>query len=353
MGSDFGALIGLAVDTVSCLAFLKLYQWCRSSAEKVKVAKDVEIGPELLVKLQETENGCIPYACVQGVVRPVNRTLQSQFNPWQEGVIQRSIITEHKSKKVQGLWSDVKKVIRDSTQDVPFCLRKLFWQEEDGAAHLYVIEPSEAEFLMGDLTSTFDQFEPNKSSFMQRMTDRIFGDVHEGMQVSEEMLLCDTLLLGFGKIALVDGKMQLQKPDSGDRYILTQLTKSEVLRRFENRVTAFKIFFYITGFIGISIVVYLIRKHYKAWKLKRENERFLDEMRNARNGRADANRNQNVDLADENNSCVICLTNPREVILLNCGHICACAECVVALPRPMLCPVCRQAVERYLPVYNP
>ena len=94
------------------------------------------------------------------------------------------------------LRSDVKKVIRDSTQDVPFCLQKLFWRDEDGDSHLIVCEPREADYLMDSLTSTYDKFEPNKSSFMQRMTDRIFGDVSEGTQVSEEMLLCDTLLLG-------------------------------------------------------------------------------------------------------------------------------------------------------------
>ena len=259
--------------------------------------------------------------------------------------------------------SDVKKVIRDSTQDVPFYLRKLFWREEDGQSHVYIMEPSEAEFLMSDLTSTYDKFEPTTSGFMQRVTDRIFGDVHEGIHVSEEMLLCDTLLLGIGQVALVDGKVHLRPPESGYKYILTQITKTEIIRRLENRQKVFKIFAYITVFIGASTVVYLAHKHYKAWKLKRENERFLEEVRNVRlerdrgrtergNGNVSADGNQNG-ISEDDNTCVICLTNPREVILLNCGHICTCAECVVVLPTPMKCPVCRQAVQRYLPVYNP
>ena len=74
------------------------------SFSSLQGTKDVEIGPELLARLQSAENGCIPYACVQGVVRPVNKALKSEFNPWQEGVIRRSIITEHKSKKTHGLW---------------------------------------------------------------------------------------------------------------------------------------------------------------------------------------------------------------------------------------------------------
>ena len=212
------------------------------------------------------------------------------------------------------------------------------------------MEPSEATFLIDDLTSTFDKFEPNQSSLLQRMADRIFGDVHEGTHVSEEMLLCDTLLLGIGKLALVDGKIYLKPPESEYKYIVTQMTKSEVLRRFETKESMFKVLTCITGLIGVGIVFYLAHKHYKEWKLKREREHFLNEMRNVRNGRANYNENGST---DEDNTCVICLANPREVILLNCGHICACAECVVALPTPMVCPVCRQNVERYLPVYNP
>ena len=253
--------------------------------------------------------------------------------------------------------SDVKKVIRDSTQDVPFYLRKLFWREEDGQSHVYIMEPSEAEFLMSGLTSTYDKFEPSTSGFMQHMTDRIFGDVHEGIHVSEEMLLCDTLLLGIGQVALVDGKVHLRPPESGYKYILTQITKTEIIRRLENRQKVFKFFTYITALIGAGIVVYIVRKHYKAWKLKRENERFLEEMKNVRlerdRGRTERGNGNANGNSEDDNTCVICLTNPREVILLNCGHICACAECVVVLPRPMMCPVCRQAVDKYLPVYNP
>ena len=29
----------------------------------------------------------------------------------------------------------------------------------------------------------------------------------------------------------------------------------------------------------------------------------------------------------ENTSCVICLTNPRELVLLDCGHVCLCMDC--------------------------
>ena len=37
MGSDFGALLGLAIDTVSCMIFLKLYNWCKTTTDRIKV----------------------------------------------------------------------------------------------------------------------------------------------------------------------------------------------------------------------------------------------------------------------------------------------------------------------------
>ena len=37
MGSDVAALIGLAIDTVACLTFLKVYKWCKVTTDKVKV----------------------------------------------------------------------------------------------------------------------------------------------------------------------------------------------------------------------------------------------------------------------------------------------------------------------------
>lgn len=37
--------------------------------------------------------------------------------------------------------------------------------------------------------------------------------------------------------------------------------------------------------------------------------------------------------------CIICLSNPREVILLDCGHVCLCADCVSKVDGT--CPVCR------------
>ena len=50
--------------------------------------------------------------------------------------------------------------------------------------------------------------------------------------------------------------------------------------------------------------------------------------------------------------CVVCLSEQREVILMNCGHVCVCAECAMQImsTRP-LCPVCRANIDQVAPAY--
>ena len=48
----------------------------------------------------------------------------------------------------------------------------------------------------------------------------------------------------------------------------------------------------------------------------------------------------NTELTFKSDECVICLTNPPNVLFCNCGHLCICVECdrVKSLNT---CPVCK------------
>ncbi|KAL1200564.1 putative E3 ubiquitin-protein ligase LUL1 [Cardamine amara subsp. amara] len=51
----------------------------------------------------------------------------------------------------------------------------------------------------------------------------------------------------------------------------------------------------------------------------------------------------------EGKECVLCLSQPSDVILLPCRHCCLCSGCSKALRfQTNLCPVCRQPIERFL-----
>ena len=54
----------------------------------------------------------------------------------------------------------------------------------------------------------------------------------------------------------------------------------------------------------------------------------------------------------ENSACVICLTNPRELVLLDCGHVCLCMDCFEKMPNSN-CTICRNNIRTFLPCYIP
>merc|ERR1712185_435890 len=47
--------------------------------------------------------------------------------------------------------------------------------------------------------------------------------------------------------------------------------------------------------------------------------------------------------AAEGTECVICLTNPRDTVVLHCRHVCLCSTCaaVTSSTWSFQCPVCR------------
>ena len=51
-------------------------------------------------------------------------------------------------------------------------------------------------------------------------------------------------------------------------------------------------------------------------------------------------------------TCVVCLNEQREVILMDCGHVCVCAGCAIEImARSPQCPVCRANIDRVAPAF--
>lgn len=249
----------------------------------------------------------------------------------------------------------MKNVIRDVVDSVPFYLHKI---NRDGVndVRVHVSEPKSAEFLLDELTVTFDDYKSNSSSLLARGIDRIFGEVTKGVHEYEKMLILGTPLLGIGKLKLESGKVTIGPTDSGARFIMTEKSKDELIKHFSSQSFYIKIFVGIAGVIGFGLAAFLVRKLYRRWKNQRMYEEMIEEAQRRRQAARDvaetATNNRNTDSSIGNNlECVVCLNNPREVILLNCGHICLCVDCVQELPRPMKCPVCRQDVQRFQNAY--
>lgn len=244
--------------------------------------------------------------------------------------------------------TDVQNSIQDKIQTVPFALKR--WLGKESQTEICVNEPTTAQFLLDDLIITHDSFEPTEGgNVVSRGLDRIFGEVNKGYHETEKMLLTNTLILGIGEIALKDNKLQLGPPKNGQLYVLTKMSRGEVIKKLETKSFWVKFFMLSAGAIGASILVHIIYKQYKQRKSNRGRKQFLEEVRNLRQQTAQ----QQEDRSDESNTCVVCLANRREIVLLDCGHICLCAECVTVMPEPLTCPVCRAPVDRYITTYNP
>ena len=50
------------------------------------------------------------------------------------------------------------------------------------------------------------------------------------------------------------------------------------------------------------------------------------------------------------NICCICMENPREMVYVNCGHLCACAKCERRIDDK--CPICRTASRAIRIIYS-
>lgn len=273
----------------------------------------------------------------------------------QNGVIQRIRLEEHKSQKVEGLWSDAVKVIQDKIQSVPFTLQRVCSNEKP--ADVLVVDPESANYIIEDLTLTHDAFQPvNAGGFLSRLVDRFSGDMLKGYHESEKMLLNNTTLLAIGELRYLDGKIQIAPPRSGAKYILTKKSLPDIIQLAEKKSFWIKVLLIGTATVGVALLGKLMYDVYQRRKEEYDRIRNYAEMRRlmaeAQSRGSLTALNTDGDNEDRN-TCVVCLSNPRQIVLLDCGHICLCADCVMQLHLPMSCPVCRQPVVRYIPTYNP
>lgn len=169
-----------------------------------------------------------------------------------------------------------------------------------------------------------------------------------------------TTLTGVGKLRLdAEGVLHLQPPSDGSQYFLS-MTDFETLR-MENYSMAvwWKVLAVASALTGAAVLLWAGLRYYRHLKNIWEQEREVREFANLRAeaARLRANEARPEAPADEvndypRNVCVICLDQPRDCILLDCGHVCCCHVCFLALPQRN-CPICRQNIVRVLPFYQP
>ena len=245
--------------------------------------------------------------------------------------------------------TNVKHVIKDRFNTTAFRL-----VAPHGDVGVDVEDPLSAEMITDALTVTHDHFEANTAGALSRGIDRIFGEVSKGFQETEKMLRLDERMLAFGTVTLQGGSMKLSPPGDPRDYILTTHDKAEVVQLLKSMARTLKMVAWLCGAVGAGVVFYMLYKFYVRQKEQRDMDSLYAEVVRQRQQVAahSADGNSNGE-DDQSQNCVICLTNPREIVILNCGHICVCADCAQALPTPRRCPICRADIERLVLTYRP
>lgn len=81
-----------------------------------------------------------------------------------------------------------------------------------------------------------------------------------------------------------------------------------------------------------------------AIKANEENAVLREELRRSKKADLDGDRS--------GTRCTVCLDNPREVMITNCGHVCMCAQCAERIRLgDNRCPVCRINIQSTRSVY--
>ncbi|KAK2155449.1 hypothetical protein LSH36_240g03028 [Paralvinella palmiformis] len=352
-------MVGL--DAVMLYGLKRWYHGKVRSAEEIEAIQCYKISDDLRSVLQKQDDSKLPYACIEGIVMPTGLPLHSHFDSSEKGVIQHVQFVEHKSKRTNGYWSDVKNIIKDITRVCGFVVvdRDSTSSLQDAQVLVEVLEPLSAEFLMDSLPTTYDQYTPNSDTILSRGIDRIFGEVSKGYQETEKMLLVGDRVLGIGQLMLIGGKIMLEAPsDNSKHFILSTLTKKQIVNAMKSEARLLKYAMLISGLFGSVLLVYLLRKkirqlidNYRINRMYREIQQQR-ELRHRQGTNLAGSSEDDEDKANSEN-CIICLDNGREVVLLECGHVCLCVDCARALPEPRKCPICRGTITRYVPLFRP
>ncbi|NXX83527.1 MUL1 ligase, partial [Urocolius indicus] len=337
-----GALLAASAAVTALL--YSVYRHRARGARALQGARKLRLDGELQAVLLEAPGRCVPYAVIEGVVQSVKDTLSSQFVENCKGVIQRLTLQEHKMvwNRTTHLWNDYEKLIHQRTNTTPFQLLPL---EEGAGVAVRVMKPLEAAEL--SLETVYEKFHPSVQSFTDVIGHYISGERPKGIQETEQMLKVGTALTGVGELVLDHTTIKLQPPKQGMPYYLSTSDFETLLHKQQSSARFWKILTVLCGCATCAFLFFLLRKQYRQHRERRQLRRLQQEFRLAQERLVRGEAGQ-----APKNLCVICLNNLKACVFLDCGHLCSCHECYLALPEPKKCPICRQPIARVVPLYN-
>ncbi|KAM9299596.1 mitochondrial ubiquitin ligase activator of NFKB 1 [Gastrophryne carolinensis] len=341
---SLGQILLLASSSAATAIFYSIYRSKLRTAQTLKGARHISLDDDLPAVLMDLPGKCVPYAVIEGAVRAVKDSLSSQFMDNCKGVIHRLSLKEHKMvwNRTTHLWNDQEKVIHQRTNTVPFELAR----DDDGGRGpaVRVLRPLDAAEL--DLETVYEKYHPALQSFSDTIGHFLTGERPKGVQETEEMLRLGAGLTGVGELVLDNGAVKLQPPRAGAPYYLSRLDFQALVQRQEARVRLWRALFLLCGAAACLVIFFALRREYR----RRREGRRLRELR-----REFLEAQQGVEPEEEEaarDACAICFAGRKACVFLECGHVCSCHACYLALPQPKKCPICRHPIARMVPLYN-
>ena len=229
---------------------------------------------------------------------------------------------------------DVERTISSAATSVPFALLHK-------GILVKVTEPMSAEKLQ--LKVLLDKFEPVSGSVADSLVQWATGDKTKGFQTIEEMLPVGTALTGIGEISLDGDGIKIGPPKSGLTYYLSQLTLDAIIRQLQSGKKIWKV---LSAIFACGSGILFLVSLYLYIKRRRDRQIEDDFIRRMQH---DVTVIGDGEVLDPQGACVVCMDRPRNVVILDCGHICCCLECARQVNN---CPVCRRPIARLVPTYH-
>jgi E3 ubiquitin-protein ligase MUL1 len=256
------------------------------------------------------------------------------MSPSVSGVLQVMKLNEHRvARGVAGFWAEQKKLIHVSCNEIPFTL-------SNGEHSVEIIDALSSEIL--DLDVVYDNYEPTSLSFFDHIFGFFSGIRQKGVQTTEEILREGSFVTAVGELELDGNHLRLQPSNELKLpMFLTTATKNTLLKRMEEAKLTMMAKIFICSSIASILVGIIGRRYYLRRKQERDERRLKESLEKSRQQRRAQIRSR--DHLAEDQRCVVCLLNPKEVIVLPCGHVCLCEECAIKIKAQ--CPICRARIE--------
>uniref|UniRef100_A0A0K8TS00 RING-type E3 ubiquitin transferase n=1 Tax=Tabanus bromius TaxID=304241 RepID=A0A0K8TS00_TABBR len=324
--------IVLGLDLLILGLCYKEYCSYKQTLKALKGAPQLPLDDSLKSYVQQQKDQKVPYAVIRGTVSPIGAPIKSVLSPTVTGVLQIMKLNEHRvARGFAGLWTEQKKLVHFSTNEVPFMIT-------NGEHGVEVTEALSSAVL--DLDVVYDNYEPSSLKLFDHLFGFFSGVRQKGFQTTEEILRDGSFITAVGEIELDAGNLRLQPSSIGPMF-LTTATKGALIKKFEEAKSSMMVKMFISGAITALIIGIIGRRYFIRKKAERNERRLKETLEKARRERR-AKTRPKANLMEEQ-LCVVCVTNPKEVICLPCGHVCLCEDCSEKIK--IACPVCRTTIE--------